>query len=346
MGGVGSGGARRRSGPKPKDGPRDARGRLIRPTKTSACACGGTMHQKASMCLACYRVKKAADKAAALTCACGAPKTYTASRCVSCERLSRQYVQSCAHCGGPFQRARQVYCSKKCAGAAERARTAERIKAERAAREARPCAYCKDPMGEAKGTRHQKCRQAHDLVIKREYHRLHAERYRIKHGYGAPRQCRVCGATFTPPVRQGQHALCSAACVATSASRIRRANQAMRRKAARYGERFDPFDVFERDGWRCAICGIDTPRALRGSIAPAAPELDHIVPLACGGEHTRANTQCACRACNGAKGAREQWPGGGGGVKSLTPTASSAATQSLSSPHGSPTFWILQPFGL
>jgi 5-methylcytosine-specific restriction endonuclease McrA len=34
-----------------------------------------------------------------------------------------------------------------------------------------------------------------------------------------------------------------------------------------------------------------------------APELDHIVPLACGGAHTYQNTQCTCRECNGRKGA-------------------------------------------
>lgn len=64
----------------------------------------------------------------------------------------------------------------------------------------------------------------------------------------------------------------------------------------------NPYDVFVRDGWRCRICGCDTPRDLRGSFAPNAPELDHIIPLGVGGEHSYENTQCACRSCNGAKG--------------------------------------------
>ena len=88
----------------------------------------------------------------------------------------------------------------------------------------------------------------------------------------------------------------------------RRAEKA-RRKALQRGriegaERFDPLEVLERDGWRCHICGISTPKKLRGTFDDRAPELDHIVPLAVGGEHSRRNTACACRKCNIEKGSR------------------------------------------
>jgi len=66
-------------------------------------------------------------------------------------------------------------------------------------------------------------------------------------------------------------------------------------------EKFDPEEVLARDGWRCQICGVDTPKRLRGTYKPNAPELDHIVALSRGGAHSRANTQCACRRCNGIK---------------------------------------------
>jgi len=56
----------------------------------------------------------------------------------------------------------------------------------------------------------------------------------------------------------------------------------------------------------CRACGgsyiIDTPEALRGTIEPDAPEVDHIVPMSRGGGHLRANLQVLCRACNGSKG--------------------------------------------
>jgi 5-methylcytosine-specific restriction endonuclease McrA len=42
---------------------------------------------------------------------------------------------------------------------------------------------------------------------------------------------------------------------------------------------------------------------LRGTHADRAPELDHILPLAAGGDHTFDNVACACRKCNQAKGA-------------------------------------------
>jgi 5-methylcytosine-specific restriction endonuclease McrA len=60
----------------------------------------------------------------------------------------------------------------------------------------------------------------------------------------------------------------------------------------------DPFTVFDRDGWRCRACGTVTPKELRGTIEPNAPELDHVVPLAMGGGHTYKNTQLLCRSCN------------------------------------------------
>ncbi|MFI9076051.1 HNH endonuclease [Streptomyces sioyaensis] len=68
-------------------------------------------------------------------------------------------------------------------------------------------------------------------------------------------------------------------------------------------ERFDPSEVFERDGWRCYLCRVVTlPDADRYD--PRKTTLDHVVPLAKGGSHTRQNTRCACRQCNVRKGAR------------------------------------------
>ena len=79
-----------------------------------------------------------------------------------------------------------------------------------------------------------------------------------------------------------------------------------RRRARMKGllaQRIDPIAVFGRDRWRCKLCGIRTPKAKRGTIDADAPELDHVIPLALGGTHTWGNVQCACRACNGRKGA-------------------------------------------
>lgn len=86
----------------------------------------------------------------------------------------------------------------------------------------------------------------------------------------------------------------------------RRASRLKRRaleRGANGGQRIDPIKVFERDAWRCGICGCKTHKSKRGSYHPRAPELDHIVALANGGGHTWDNVQCSCRSCNGKKGA-------------------------------------------
>lgn len=71
-----------------------------------------------------------------------------------------------------------------------------------------------------------------------------------------------------------------------------------------YTEPIDSIDIFERDKWTCKMCGSKTPRSLKGTMDPNAPTLDHIIPLKLGGPHTRANTQCLCRHCNGMKSAK------------------------------------------
>jgi hypothetical protein len=99
-------------------------------------------------------------------------------------------------------------------------------------------------------------------------------------------------------------------------------------RARKFGvayEAINPIAVFERDAWRCQMCGIRTPRSLRGKMRPTAPELDHRIPMAMGGTHTWDNVQCSCRACNGKKGATRAYGqmslfcrvDGGGGAKSL-----------------------------
>jgi hypothetical protein len=60
--------------------------------------------------------------------------------------------------------------------------------------------------------------------------------------------------------------------------------------------------VFERDRWRCQLCGKPVKRTATVP-DPKAPTLDHVVPLAVGGSHTYANVQCAHFLCNSLKSA-------------------------------------------
>lgn len=122
--------------------------------------------------------------------------------------------------------------------------------------------------------------------------------------------CRACGAkvgwqrTRIYPART-----CSVECFEStpeqrSAKRRHRALRDARKRNGALTEGFDPLAVLRRDGWRCYICGVSTPQHLRGTWENNAPEVDHIIPLAAGGEHSMRNTACACRRCNAAKGAR------------------------------------------
>ena len=68
-------------------------------------------------------------------------------------------------------------------------------------------------------------------------------------------------------------------------------------------ERVDEWVVFRRDRWVCQICHHRVDKLL-SSPHKMGPTLDHIIPLAKGGEHSYANTQLAHRSCNSAKGAK------------------------------------------
>lgn len=131
--------------------------------------------------------------------------------------------------------------------------------------------------------------------------------------------CKWCTKPFTQTRRgtNGTGRYCSRTCGRSAVGLVEREALALvriasgqsthmgkRRLALLQGERVNLVSILERDGWKCQICGIDTPKELRGTKKPNAPEVDHINPIARGGRHTRSNLQCACKACNIRKGAR------------------------------------------
>lgn len=131
-------------------------------------------------------------------------------------------------------------------------------------------------------------------------------RLRAKHNAAARVvSCRVCQTEFCPLFgRQSCVRTCSPQCseVVRLRGKVRKEKvRRHRKRGAVVTEIVDPFLVFDRDGWRCQICKVKTPRSLRGTHEPRAPELDHIIPLSRGGEHSYRNTQCACRRCNRTK---------------------------------------------
>ena len=123
------------------------------------------------------------------------------------------------------------------------------------------------------------------------------------------RQCVVCGSAFTPPTMGRPKVVCSAACskqrgkqraVVTGSRAAYRKARKLRLRGVKV-DNVNPIDVLDRDKWTCQLCGAKTPKRLRGTYDDRAPEVDHIVPLAQGGDHSYRNVQCACRRCNLAK---------------------------------------------
>jgi 5-methylcytosine-specific restriction endonuclease McrA len=115
--------------------------------------------------------------------------------------------------------------------------------------------------------------------------------------------CAGCSSVFCP-LYGSSHATTCAPC-AEAAIKDGRANQRHRYRARKRNatvESVSPTRVFNACNWHCVYCGIETPRHLRGTTEPNAPELDHYRPLSKGGEHSYRNVMLLCRLCNLTKG--------------------------------------------
>lgn len=234
--------------------------------------------------------------------------------------------RTCQQCGKPFTRRPQSkYCSDSCKArtgraaaiadgryAAQQAAHRARKAADRAAN-ARPCPYCGTLM---ENPRRKQC-GADDCQQKLKAEQIartlrKAREYRERTGKW-PSQ--VNG---KPEHRARSNAKAVAKRAARQAAGLpaqpwNEARKAayQRRRAAKHGaaaEKFTPLEIFERDGWRCGICGRKVNRDLAYP-HPKSASIDHVEPLSLGGEHSRANTRLAHLDCNiqrGNRGSGEQ----------------------------------------
>lgn len=233
----------------------------------------------------------------------------------------------CAACGTRFRpiSSKQRNCTVACA----RAQSHLTRSANAAARNHRTCKRCGAGFQKVRGSLGLYCSGACTAAAARVYatkteaNRAYIERWKKRTGWQPkprveaepkpkpPRQppplvqlcCAECQQVFTAPATRRRRKFCGPRCSKRARKRVERSAQRARLRCVRV-ETVNPISVFERDGWRCKLCGVSTPRRLRGSTEDRAPELDHIIPLAAGGEHSYRNTQCACRRCNGAKSSK------------------------------------------
>lgn len=216
---------------------------------------------------------------------------------------------SCTHCGGKFESQRQnsMYCSNACKVAAWKAKNG-RIEYDYvrlvSAFWTGYCADCNVAIGgQRERLRCSDCQAVAERTQASSWAVTTAER---KHrGAGLVVACDECAVLFCPlyGASHTRLCLCCKSGRESKAKGISRLARKMRQKCQTV-ESVNPFKVFDRDGWICQLCKRKTPKALRGTIDPRAPELDHIMPVSLGGEHSYRNTQCSCRACNGAKSNR------------------------------------------
>ena len=229
-------------------------------------------------------------------------------------------IRYCAHCGGSMAGVgiRASYCGNRCKWAAKEQRRGPRKWGTKRPTRQAACATCGTLFqstasgGNGGWTRHcsRRCGQAHRRVdlesrraLRSECAALRRIANRRERQWRTERGCTTCG---TPVVGLLNWRRTCAECKAAAHRKRVRIEKAARKARIR-GRRRDPIDpiaVFERDGWRCYLCGIATPKEMRGTHEPSAPELEHKLAIANGGTHTWDNVACACRACNQAKGAK------------------------------------------
>lgn len=137
--------------------------------------------------------------------------------------------------------------------------------------------------------------------------RERAGQYRVHHPYVCPSTlpliCDGCGEQFVGNKRRRRY--CSKDCSDLFKHKANWVHLTARRARLRHAfvETFDRLEIFQRDGWICGLCELPVDPALSWP-DPMSPSLDHIVPIALGGKHSRANAQCTHLTCNVHKGAR------------------------------------------
>jgi hypothetical protein len=130
--------------------------------------------------------------------------------------------------------------------------------------------------------------------------------YRERKASGAARRvvahdvnCGECGATFT--AKHPSARWCSKDCANRHWGRVR-ARQRRKASTADYEDR----EIFERDGWRCHLCGKKVSRST-SRVHPEGATIDHIVPLSCGGDDVASNVATAHWRCNAIKGVKASY---------------------------------------
>lgn len=208
----------------------------------------------------------------------GRERKYCCRQCqLNAIQVNGKRIRICKECGEPFfeTRYKSVYCSRTCAGKAQRA---EQLRAR--------IDEIMDDVDELATI---------DPKLVFEYRETRERLDELCEMILRNRICPECGRGF---ISRGGRAYCSEECAKKHDNR--------RRNKRIYRNGCPDLSVtltklYMRDGGICQICGkaIDFDR---DSNADDYPSIDHIIPLSKGGLHKWDNVQLACRRCNYIKG--------------------------------------------
>lgn len=218
-----------------------------------------------------------------------------------CQECGKEFImphQSAKARRGEIQSG--LYCSRRCRFDALKKQPKSKTEAPASSRiYISTCGIC-GKLFTSKRKR-ERCSRECDLEhSRRNSFRINSGKKELK-----KRKCKECGAMFTPEYGNKRRSFCSTECLRRNARRIRRHKERAKLRLVKV-ETVDPVKVFERDGWRCQICRRKLRPKDKGTYKDSAPELDHIIPLSKGGEHSYRNTQCLCRRCNADKSGNER----------------------------------------
>lgn len=216
----------------------------------------------------------------------------------------------CPVCGEMFLgRGRQKYCSRRCGSKVATVRRREGI-VSRPNQKTRQkiCELCGESfMGRPIARFCSKRCQVITNNQNRQWHTTEIVPYvrpRAWFGSSSPKSSRVwtqgrcsyCSAQFIGVGRSARY--CSTKCARNAAW--------LRRYRARGDFKISPrirFEIYERDGWLCHLCGDPVDVDLHYLEAGAAT-LDHVIPQSVARDDSPENLRLAHRSCNSLRGAR------------------------------------------
>jgi 5-methylcytosine-specific restriction endonuclease McrA len=217
-------------------------------------------------------------------------------------------LRACGYCLGPFPyhpKLRATYCSPRCRSSARHIGRACAV----------PWKICRCGERFVASRNRGHCRLPKPMAVCHP-NRVSTARGLCRTCYWAAqeakpetdRTCAECGLLFK--ARGEKRRFCSAGCANRAGNRANRLSPAGRaaKRRRRYrlrgavGQgRYDRMAVYQRDRWRCGICGGRVPKVAVVP-HPQAPTIDHIVALANGGSDEWTNVRLAHFICNSRRG--------------------------------------------